>query len=72
MEDFRIDYFGTADDTIMGGTDELADADWQDEWIQRSAPPLAIRIHMTSPRRDWPDMLVRLPPPSRAGTIATQ
>jgi general secretion pathway protein J len=61
VEEFRIDYFGALDDAAPLGPEGELDADWQEDWIERSVPPLAVRIRLTTAERSWPDLQVRLP-----------
>jgi general secretion pathway protein J len=37
------------------------DADWHDEWLDQSDPPMLVRIHLATADRTWPDLIVALP-----------
>jgi general secretion pathway protein J len=37
------------------------EADWYDEWMDQTTLPILIRIHVTTPDRTWPDLIVALP-----------
>jgi general secretion pathway protein J len=51
--DLQIGYFGVAE-----GRQE---PDWYSEWLDEPRMPLAVRMHLTTEKQTWPDMLVRLP-----------
>ena len=37
------------------------EADWYEEWLDQSALPILVRIHLDTPDRTWPDLIVALP-----------
>lgn len=58
VEEFEITYFGMPDDadpTQAGDTK----GEWQATWQDRIIPPQAVRIHLTTPYRVWPDLVIR-------------
>jgi general secretion pathway protein J len=61
VEELRFDYFGPVNDGLSAAVGDDLDADWQEDWIERSSPPLALRIHLTTAERSWPDAIVTLP-----------
>ena len=52
VDEMEIGYFGILD----GDTDP----DWHSEWIGQSRMPIAVRMHLTTRTRAWPDMLLHL------------
>jgi general secretion pathway protein J len=60
VEAFELAYFGVPEGAAIGAA-ALEDADWYEDWLEQPRPPLAVRIRLTAPGRDWPDMLIRLP-----------
>lgn len=59
VEKFEISYFG-----LVEGEDPALTTDpkkeWQGVWEARQVLPQAIRIHLTTPRRLWPDLIIPL------------
>jgi general secretion pathway protein J len=53
VEELEIAYFG-----ILEGEQ---DPDWNQDWLEQSRLPIAVRIHLTTTEQTWPDMLIRLP-----------
>jgi general secretion pathway protein J len=53
VAELDIGYFGIAE-----GEQE---AKWHQEWLGESRLPSAVRIHLTTMKQTWPDMLIRLP-----------
>lgn len=64
IDAFRIDYYGPTEDEAVERTPEITDADWHEDWLERPAPPWAVRLRMTGGGTDWPDMLIPLPAPN--------
>ena len=48
---------------ITPGLGDGTDADWYDEWLDQTALPMLVRIHLATPDRTWPDLIVALPAP---------
>lgn len=61
VEELDISYFGRGDNEDAEGLGGGLEGEWQQDWIDRSEPPLAVRIHLITPERTWPDMVVKLP-----------
>ncbi len=59
VEEFEIAYFGFPE-----GEDPAvavdAKGEWQATWQGRAMPPQAVRVHLTTPYRVWPDLIIRL------------
>lgn len=47
--------------TATPGLGDGSDADWYDEWLGQAELPILIRIHLATPDRTWPDLIVALP-----------
>ena len=57
VEGLEISYFGIPIGEL-GASDQ---ADWHKQWLDQSALPLLVRIHLISLNRSWPDLIVALP-----------
>ena len=53
VDAFEIRYFG-----VLAGDTE---PDWHEEWLEQSALPTLVRIHLTTTDQSWPDLIVALP-----------
>jgi general secretion pathway protein J len=60
-EGLLIEYFGPLDDQSPIAAQGEVDAEWQEDWLGRQTPPLAVRVRLGTPADDWPEMLIRLP-----------
>lgn len=59
IEEFEITYFGPPEgETGVEGLED--EGEWQEEWVERSQMPVAVRLHITTEAQDWPDTIVRL------------
>lgn len=59
IEEFEMAYFGLPEgEDYAVGVD--AKGEWQATWQDRAMPPQAVRIHLTTPYRVWPDLIIRL------------
>ena len=47
--------------TATPGLGDGNDADWYDEWLDQTTLPILVRIHLATPDRTWPDLIVALP-----------
>jgi general secretion pathway protein J len=47
--------------TATPGLGDGNEADWYDEWLDQPALPILVRIHLATPDRTWPDLIVALP-----------
>lgn len=59
LEEFEIAYFGFPEGEDPAVMVE-AKGEWQATWQDRAMPPQALRIHLTTPHRVWPDLIVWL------------
>lgn len=53
VEELQIAYFGISEGE--------QDPDWHQDWLEQPRMPEAVRIHLNTAERTWPDMLIRLP-----------
>jgi general secretion pathway protein J len=60
VDELRFDYFGPLDAVTSMTPAAEVDAVWQEDWMQRRTPPLAVRIRLTTAERPWPDMQIQL------------
>ena len=59
VAEFEIAYFGFPEGEDPAVTVE-AKGEWQATWQYRAMPPQALRIHLTTPQRVWPDLIIWL------------
>ncbi len=59
VQEFEIAYFGFPEGEESAVAVE-AKGEWQATWQGRAMPPQAVRIHLTTPYRVWPDLIIRL------------
>jgi general secretion pathway protein J len=59
VEEFEIAYFGFPEGEDPAVMVE-AKGEWQATWLDRAMPPQALRIHLTTPQRVWPDLIIWL------------
>jgi general secretion pathway protein J len=53
VKEFTISYYG-----IVAGQQ---DPDWHKDWLEQGTLPSLIRIHLTTGKQTWPDLIVALP-----------
>ena len=59
VAEFEIAYFGFPEGEDPAVNVE-AKGEWQTSWQGRAMPPQALRIHLSTPYRVWPDLIIRL------------
>jgi len=59
VEEFAISYFGLAEGEDTALTTD-AKEEWQGVWEGRQILPRALRLHLTTSRRYWPDLIISL------------
>jgi general secretion pathway protein J len=60
VAELDIAYFGPPEGTPVGLPPGEVEGEWQPEWLDRQDLPTAVRIHLTTAARDWPDLVVTM------------